>query len=289
MSIFSFQKKLLLQPSWQFDADGVIWRMMFSPSHHLVLEIRDPEKKLASFTCLNDRSGDLFWRDRSFDEPWWIGIEALDDELIFFHKFRKPDMPQHSGVIACDIVSGELIWENTDYVFVQRDGDRVIVQKERFEAIHFYALDSRTGDFIEDLGTDTERINLLRQRDDDESRFKDFRYPSPFLQDDADHVDASIIKREFSDNNLRGAIDYLRYTSYIILSWHERAKTSAPQQELLTQRFCIIGGQSGEKMFEEILLPQTVSIGMDSFFMKGSILYFIKNLHVLTAIDLNNR
>ena len=180
MSIFSFFKNGSLTPRWSYACEGILWRMLFSKRGRLLGEARNPETKRATFFCLNERDGEPFWKDKSFAEPWWIGIEDITDDFIFFHTFIKPDMPQHAGVIACSVSDGGELWKESRYTFIHAENDKVYVSKEGFEDIRYYALENESGKILEDLGNDAGIINHFRSEELDAARYADYRYPSPF-------------------------------------------------------------------------------------------------------------
>lgn len=287
MSIFSIFKSNSLRPSWTHRCDGVLWRILFSRSGHLVGEVRNPQNKTTSFFCLHDQSGDAFWTNKTFDETWWIGIEDVTENHIYFHRFYKPDMPQHRGIIACEIDHGQQVWEDNNYAFLFALNGKIYVVKEGFEDRKFYALHGSTGSIAEDLGNDVTVINNTRASINEEERFKDFLYPSAFdeTRDDFQFLSHTIYSH-VNKKNLVGAIDYLSLPKKIILSWHERINTNELHQEKMQQSFKIIDTQSAKVLFEETLNKNIITLGTDSFFIKDTMLYFIKELTTLTAINL---
>src|SRR5450759_102613 len=110
MNISSLFQKKQLKPAWSYTTEGVLWRLLFSETNFIVGEDRDTEKKEVSFFCLNASNGDVLWKDISFAEPWWIGIEGIVHGKVFLHGFKKPDMPEHGRIIAVDLGTGRELW-----------------------------------------------------------------------------------------------------------------------------------------------------------------------------------
>lgn len=284
MSIFSAFAEPRLRTSWRYSCPGILWRILFSPDGFLVGEIRNPEMQRTTFFCLDERSGKVFWEGKSLAEPWWVGIEAVLDQVILFHTYAKPDMPQHRGVSGWDLRHGGQLWERPRDVFQLAHEGVVYTAQDGFEQRRFYALDAFSGEVRSDLGTDSSPIQAIRARIDEEEAFKDFSYPSPI----ADPAQA----RErlglgeipgFDAAALEGAIDLLDVPPYAILSWHERG---AKQEEGLSQKLMILEKGKGRQLFTDMLQEKIPFPGQDSFFLKGEMLYFVKDLAILTAIHL---
>ena len=46
------------------------------------------------------------------DEKFWVGIEKIIDDVIIFHKYARPDMPGHNGIIVVGINEKKILWQN---------------------------------------------------------------------------------------------------------------------------------------------------------------------------------
>ena len=122
-------------PAWTHRVDGVLWQLKLSPAGRILAEVRHPERKTARYTCLDERSGAVLWQDLAFDEPWWIGVEDVLADRAYFHRYRKPDMPQHAGIIAVDLATGVTLWENREYTFVLARDNEVVATRQGFDAL----------------------------------------------------------------------------------------------------------------------------------------------------------
>ncbi len=131
-----------------------IWRILPTVSNKLVIEERDIESKEVFFSCLDIQSGKNIFKDYQHDEKHWIGIESIYNDIIFFHAYGKPDMPAHKSIIAFDIHTQSVLWQNDNYVFSFVYNDKVYCYQQRFESRVFFALDYITGDVVEELGND---------------------------------------------------------------------------------------------------------------------------------------
>ncbi len=93
-----------IKKNYSFSNKREIWRLIPSQSGYLVIEERNMKSKEVFFNCLKLDDGKIYFKNFQLDEKFWIGIEAVSKNIIFFHKFRKPDMPGHKGIYAFDIL-----------------------------------------------------------------------------------------------------------------------------------------------------------------------------------------
>ena len=141
-----------------------IWRLLPTQTGKLVIEERDPETKEVFFTCLDIKTGKKIFENFQLEEKFWVGIEEIYKDTIYFHKFRKPDMPGHLGIVSFDIKTKNILWETDEYIFLFIYDDELYCYKDRFEGRSFYKLDYRSGKLIADLGEDVTEINSLREK-----------------------------------------------------------------------------------------------------------------------------
>ncbi|MCZ7614113.1 MAG: DUF4905 domain-containing protein [Ignavibacteriaceae bacterium] len=92
-----------LKKKYRFDNKRQIWRIIPTNSGKLIIEERESEQKQVYFHCIELTSGKKILQDFQLDDKFWVGIESVKDDYIYFHKFAKPDMPKHKGIFAFDI------------------------------------------------------------------------------------------------------------------------------------------------------------------------------------------
>src|SRR5437762_2854726 len=152
MSILSIFKSEKLKASWRFEtklSSAIIWKLLISPDGILVGEERDLDAKTASLFAIDVPSGKVLWREVTIDEAWWFNSERATSENIYIQKFRKPDMPEPKGIIALDIHTGLLRWEQPDVSMLFEHEGKVYSQREAMGRKEFFALDSKSGEVLE--------------------------------------------------------------------------------------------------------------------------------------------
>ena len=102
---------------YSFTNKRTIWRLLPS-GDKLLIEERDEVKKQVYFSCIHIPSGKKILSDFQLDEKFWVGIEAFENDRIYFHRFIKPDMPGHIGITVMSLNDREVIWNSENLVFL---------------------------------------------------------------------------------------------------------------------------------------------------------------------------
>jgi len=145
MNLRSPVTRNVLRPLWEFSARHVLWQVHAGSDLFLVGEDRNLEKKEVSFFCLNARDGSILWRDVALDESWWVGVEALHEDWVIFHRFASPDMPGHRGVTVASLRSGKLLWSRADVRYRSCSGITLFAALDGPEGERLLELDIRDG------------------------------------------------------------------------------------------------------------------------------------------------
>ena len=249
-----------------------IWRLLPTQTGKLVIEERDPGSKEVFFTCLDIKTGKKIFNDFQLDEKFWVGIEEIYKDKIYFHKFRKPDMPGHLGIIAFDIETKSILWKNEDYIFLFIHNDELFCYKDRFEGRSFYKLDYLTGKLITDLGEDVSEVNTLREKKLSENNLdyhftKQFNPDSKNIEKVRNHL--SSIK---SENLVSGKIDYINHSGILFYNFHEILQSGGEMKNV----FRAVDIESGKVIFEEELNSGIKVFVPDSFFIVNDLLFLLK-------------
>lgn len=274
MQLFTFFSSRL-KPSWKYSAAETLWRVIFSHNGYVVCEERNTEKKNVSFSCIDAATGKVLWSGRTFDEQWWIGIEGITDDRLYLHGFKKPDMPEHLGIIAVDLKSGNEVWRSMQSSFLTDDRSFVYGFKDLFERRVFHKIDRSTGVFIEQiesLPVDIESNIQLEKTD--------FTFPSPWKSDDG------IVSKAFSllhiDRNRVKSAEFIQSGKYLILNVYADLDNAGEMRNSLS----IIDTTIQKKVYSEVLNESTPYPVPDSFFMDGKAVYYIKERKIFVCVKL---
>jgi hypothetical protein len=260
-----------LKKKYRFDNKRQIWRIIPTNEGKLILEEREPEKKQAYFHCLSIDSGKKILSNFQLDDKFWVGIEAVKDDTIFFHKFAKPDMPKHRGIFAFDLKAKELIWQNPELVFLFLLNDKIFTYKEKFEGRNYYSIDSTSGEIIDDLGNDYKRINNLRSESSNKEAEDGYIFPEAFDENfELQNRAGDFIKSLRNNFVISGKIEYISVNDLLLLSFH-----SVNSKGTLDNIFKAVDLTNGKFILEELINKETSLFLTDSFFIKDDLLFLL--------------
>jgi len=260
-----------LKKNYRFDNKRQIWRIIPTNEGKLIIEERELENKQVYFHCLFLDSGKKILSDFQLEDKFWVGIEAVQDDIIFFHKFAKPDMPKHRGIFAFDLSKKELLWQNPELIFLFALDHKIYVYKEKFEGRNYYSISYVSGEILEDIGENYEQINNLRNESSIKESNDGYLFPETF-DTDSDEKNPS---REFlislrNDFVISGKVEYIIKNQLLMMSFHE-----ANSRGTLTNLFKAVDLSAGKYILEEVINKETSLFLTDSFFVKDDFLFLL--------------
>lgn len=248
-----------------------IWRILPTTNKKIVLEERDAKTKEVFFSCLEIESGKKIFSELQLEEKNWIGIESIYNDLIYFHVYRKPDMPTHKSIIAFDIPSQKTLWQNENYVFAFVYNDKVFCYQQRFESRVFFALDYLTGTVVEDFGIDVTTINQIREKADEEFWKQNYLFPENFIRSKIGNEEYQKYLQQILTNNVvKGEVSYLKINDLLLFNYHEISKTNT-----LNNIFIAVDLSKNNVLLKETLDKNLVNLMPESFFVKDNFLFLI--------------
>jgi hypothetical protein len=263
-----------LKPLWSFSAAHTLWRVIFSHSGYIVCEERNTDEKNVSFSCIESTTGKMLWSQYSFNERWWIGVEGITGDRLYLHGFKKPDMPEHLGIIAVDLQTGNELWRSMQSSFLTDDGLFVYGFKDLFERRVYHKFDRITGAFIEQLeelpaGVD-ENPNLEKT---------DFVFPHQCSGNEQFIIHGAKLLR-INPDAIRSS-EYAQNGSLMIVNVHSGSEKN---DGTLKNSLIIIDSRTEKKVYSDVLNESTPYPVPDSFFMDGQKLFYIKERKALVCI-----
>ncbi len=265
------EKKMKLKKQYKHDNKKQIWRILPTANQKLVIEERDASTKEVFFNCLEIESGKKIFKNFQLDEKNWIGIESIFNDIIFFHAYGKPDMPAHKSIIAFDIKSQTILWQNDSYVFSFVFEDKVYCYQQRFESRVFFALDYLTGNVIEDFGSDVTIVNELKEKSEKEFYEQNYFFPEYFNRNSSvENEWQKYLSNALTENVIKGEISYLRFKDFLLFNYHEVSKSNT-----LNNIFTVVDLSKNKIILKEILDKSLSSLMPESFFVKDKFLFLI--------------
>lgn len=260
-----------LKKLYKHDNEKQIWRIIPTSNNKLVIEERDNKTKEVFFNCLEIGSGGKIFSDFQLDEKNWIGIETIYNDIIFFHSYGNHEMPAHKSIIAFDINSKNILWQNDKYVYSFLYDDIIYCYQQRFESRVYFALDHLTGNLIKEIGSDISEILLLREKANQDFGNQNYLFPEYFNPNNPDTDEAQKYLQSIMINNtIKGDISYLKINDLLLLNYHQISDIKH-----YTNIFIAVDLLKNKILLKEILDKNLVNLMPESFFVKDDILFLI--------------
>jgi len=246
---------------YKYDNGRQLFRLLPTDTGKLVIEERDRTIKEAFFTCLDIRSGRKIFSDLQFDEKYWIGIEKIYKDVILFHRFERPDLPQHKGIIAYDIKSQTVLWENQN-TFLYAADDKLIFMSFDFGIKNLIVVDYLSG---EQENAKESSLNLEPQKED----YSSYIHSKKISRNNLEEMLNSKLQKKMALYLIKDEIQFAEKSDLIFFSFHLVNKN----------------GKFDNKFFavynhEKIILEETINKNIEklepeSFFIKDDLLFLL--------------
>jgi hypothetical protein len=258
-----------IKKQYSFSNKRNIWRLIPSESDYLVIEERDLNTREVFFNCLKTYDGKVLFKNFQLDEKYWIGIETVYRDIIFFHKFRKPDMPGHKGIYAFDILNKQLIWQNDDLIFLFAKDAKFYAYQSTFEGRQYFVLDYLNGSILGEF-TDVGEINKLREESMRSDFVNSFLIPQKFIKSDVVIDSKNTLKQLIDGRKIIGEVNWLKYNDYIMYNYH-----LTNQKGTLSNCFEVFDIAKNKIVLREVINSNLKSPVFESFFMIRDMLFLL--------------
>ena len=280
MRLFGKTHPHALESAWKYDVKGVIWRIHPTSQRVLIGEERRIDQKKALFFCLDCQNGQELWQQTSPGDSWWIGIEAVYRDTVFFHGFATPNLPLHRGIIALDVLTGKKLWEDKELEFVGTGDDFVVGSQETSAGRSFVVLDSRTGS----RRSDQEVSGLLERRLNRGESEGEGKFPVPLNQSD-DQI-AAAIRGSSETGALAGPVEVVEDKGLIVFDHHEVSTAGTHQSPLFSSMIAVVERATGTLLYRDTVSNAVAAVVPELFFVQHDMLYYIKERQTLIAVRL---
>jgi hypothetical protein len=260
-----------LKKNYKFDNNRQIWRIIPTNDGKLVIEERELENKQTFFHTLSLDSGKKILSNFQLEDKFWVGIEAVRNDMIYFHKFAKPDMPKHKGIFAFDINSKNIIWENPELIYQFIFQNKLYANIEKFEGKNYFALDLINGEILDELGDNHQLINELREKSIEDENNAGYLFPEAFEAEQVIDIGAKEFLNSLRNNFvISGNVEYILKNNLLMFSFHETNSKGS-----LNNLFKAVDLSTGKYILEEVINKETTLFFTDSFFVKDEQLFLL--------------
>jgi hypothetical protein len=262
---------LSIKKLYSYKSSRQVWRILVSGSDKLLIETRDVSTKDVYYNCFVLESGEKLFTDLQLEEKYWLGVEAFEEDVILFHTFPKPDMPQHRGITAFNVLLQKVLWQNNEYSYLFQMEGKVYGFQQGFEEKHFAAFDLTSGKLIEDFGNDFKKINSLRAEADSKKNWDVYIFPQILSDDENNPRIRNIISEQIKNIDIDGEVEYNIAGNILLFNYHIKNSDGS-----FTNKFSAVDIQNGSVVLSEILNENIKSLLADSFFVFKNYLFLLR-------------
>ncbi len=273
----------------------LIWKIMFLGNGNLVGELHRPGEAAASYVVLSAENGaqvmsdGIPGRDVSSTEGACSGPTGLfttGEHLFYMHGYSG-EGPEHLGIWAVDPMKAHAVWQRPDLSLVCNLGQSLLAYKAGsfagFPERYYYLLDPVSGEVLDTLGDDVQRVNALRAAAPIEETRQAIELPVIYPQSvDGDLPDeaAGVLERL----GRSGLCEYIVHDNLLAAALH-RPDADAPSPAFTTD---IALWHSGRQIFSDRICEGNPAPCMNYFLLKGVSLYYMVQRKELAAIRFND-
>ena len=270
-----------LKKKFKFSDSHQVWRIKITDTDKLFIETRDTEKMNAYFHSYNLFSGRKIFTGHQMSEKFWLGIETIKDDIVFFHRYAKPDMPGHRGIFAFDINTQEVLWEDETYSFLFLKDDLIYVYQERFEGRSYYILNIQSGEVVKELGDTSDEINELRDEAERLVDYSNYIFPKKHFGTSDDEKTDSTIINEIKNVEIAGEVEFINSNGLLLFNYHQ-----AETNRSYINKFKAFDLNKGKEILSEVLNSTTNAFAPDSFFIYKNLIILLKEKKEIVILEI---
>lgn len=258
----------MIKKLYSFSNSREIWRLISAGENNLLIEERNRKTKEVYFNCIKIETGKKILKSFQLKDKFWVGVETVHNNIIFFHRFIKPDLPTHKDIIAFDLIKKKILWENNDFTFLSISNGDLYAYKALFEGREFYKLNIYTGEVIKKLESSPDKNTVEKYQN---SILKDFYYATIYSNDlELDEKTHEIIKTVKEKNVVTGRVEFLVHNSLLLISFHVPTKKGK-----LNKLLIVVDIVSGKIILKKIINSDIEIFIPDSFFLIKNYLFVL--------------
>jgi len=261
-----------IKKSLHYKSQNQIWRLLISENDYLLIETRDTNNKEVFFNCFDLNKSQKLFLNMQFEEKYWLGIEKFHKNILLLHRFTKPDMPDHKGIIAFDVVQKKIIWQNDDLTFLFLDDESVFGFVRKFEGRIHYKFDLLSGQNIEQLDFSNDKINSFRQTALKKEDFSNYIFPSFWDDKNADTLLNEFIQSSIISKDIVGNIEFAVKNDFLCFNFYFKS-----DDRFLINKFICYNIPRRKLLIDKIINTEVSYPAPDSFFIYKNLIIFLKD------------
>ncbi len=261
-----------IKKKYSFKDKNQIWRLLITDTDLLVIETRNTKTREVFFNCLDIHSGKRKFSNMQLEEKSWIGIETIYKDIIFFHQYAKPDMPEHRRISAYDMNLQKELWKNDEFTFGFVTDGVIYAHINTMVGEKYFPLDFKTGEIISEEAINGEELLELRSKSESEKDYSDYRFPEIYNPKFAvNETIRKFVEQQTAGLDITGNIEYITFNNLLMMNFHSQISF-----ENIRNEFAAVEMNSGKKIYSELLNKSAKAFVPDSFFIYKDILILLK-------------
>lgn len=239
----------------EFNFAGTVWRILLAQDAPLLLiETRNAETRTAVFYVLDLKNLEFLISDLELTEKWWVGMESIKNNCIYFHFYDGSQYANHKGILCYDINTKNTKWTTDKLAFVGWNKNTLITSENGI----LKQIDCFSGEIIAKnvdykLENQSESDIILLDTD-----MENFGKVSAFIT-------------KFTQRVAVKHIEYLEYKSNIFISYY------ICDNDKFDNYFMHVDAESGSILMDIVLEAQSKGVGSESFAVYYDYLILCKN------------
>lgn len=246
----------------EFESEHQVWRLLISNNDKLIVEVRNTDDKEVFFNCIDLKTGNEIFKNFQPEEKYWIGIETIHNDIIIFHKYAKPDMPGHSQIFAFDINKNEIIWQNEFFNFLAVADGKLYSTRGSMMGSFCYAHNIETGEIIEEIGADEEKIDQIQQTALESQDYSDYTYAEKYIPGVNSKIPDELVYSKISDYQIIGDVEAVEFKNHLFFNFHYKIN-----DESIGNRFFTFNLTDNLEILNIVLNENLNAYAPDSFFI----------------------
>lgn len=252
-----------------------IWRILpdADPESTLwVIELRDAETKSVSFALVDLAAPALVWIKKIAETDWWTSLTAFAYGRIYFHHYRRPELPEPTDLLAVAAETGEKKWDLPNFVLIRTIGTDwlEVATKPGGDQPRKMVCLASSGEFEttsdSEEGENSGRIIL--------------KEPVRYREGNVYFDRLSLFIEEMVPGHRPIGIDYLEKRPYIIFSYY------IYDQDKTVQYLLIVNDQR-QLVLHEKLSDEREGMGRSTMMLKASTLVYLRNNNEYSSLTLS--
>lgn len=244
-----------METKFEHNFNGLVWRILLAnDAPILLIETRNTENRTAIFYVFNLQTQSFIISDLELSEKWWLGVECVKNNCIYFHFYDGIQYSNHKGILCYDLLLKKQSWKNEKMIFIGWNKNSIIASDNGI----LYQLDALSGEII---------VKDVLYNVDNQSK-------SDILFIDEEMEQFAKIAAFIAKKTQRIAVkhvEYLEYKSSVLISYY------ICEDNKFDNYFMLADANNGNILLDIILDSQSQGVGSESFAIYNDYLILCKN------------